>query len=193
MLSAILFAHLAAQQCRKTTTDIPEVWSLRSFRTINPMQIVYLFFHREEPCCVTTHWTQLTYRFHGRTVQPFLPSSARGCDEPTSRCQSRPSIGTLRADKPVIPGVSFIRWSTLFPHTSAGSLPHTFVFLFYRHSLYVNKKKPLYSCNAISSPAWPVCLTVKQGYWVVRQSNRNKQWYLTLARPWYFFRGLRPR
>lgn len=24
--------------------------------------------HREEPCCVATHWTQLTYRFHRRTV-----------------------------------------------------------------------------------------------------------------------------
>jgi len=193
MLSVILFVYLAAELCNNFYNSCTRGTEFKVLSYYKPYANSLEFSHREEPCCVTTHWTQLTYRFHGRTVQPFLPSSARGCDEPTSRCQSRPSIGTLRADKPVIPGVSFIRWSTLFPHTSAGSLPHTFVFLFYRHSLYVNKKKPLYSCNAISSPAWPVCLTVRQGYWVVRQSNRNKQWYLTLARPWYFFRGLRPR
>ena len=34
---------------------------------------------------------------------------APGCDEPTSRCQTIPSIWTLGEDQPVIPGVPFIR------------------------------------------------------------------------------------
>ena len=36
-------------------------------------------------------------------------SSAPGCDEPTSRCQTTPSIWTLGRHQPVIPGVPFIR------------------------------------------------------------------------------------
>ena len=35
-------------------------------------------------------------------------SDGPGCDEPTSRCQTIPSIWTLGNDQPVIPGVPFI-------------------------------------------------------------------------------------
>ena len=31
-------------------------------------------------------------RFNGRTAQPLEPTSAPGCDEPTSRCQTSPSM-----------------------------------------------------------------------------------------------------
>ena len=37
------------------------------------------------------------------------PAPAPGCDEPTSRCQTLPSMWTLGQDQPVIPGVPFIR------------------------------------------------------------------------------------
>jgi len=37
------------------------------------------------------------------------PPTAPGCDEPTSRCQTWPSIWTLGPDQPVIPGVPFVR------------------------------------------------------------------------------------
>jgi hypothetical protein len=47
--------------------------------------------------------------FNGRTDQPLGPDSAPGCDEPTSRCQTSPSLGALGGNKPVIPGVAFIR------------------------------------------------------------------------------------
>ena len=50
-----------------------------------------------------------TYHFNGRTAQPLGPTSAPGCDEPTSRCQTSPSIWTLGRDQPVIPRVAFIR------------------------------------------------------------------------------------
>ena len=52
---------------------------------------------------------QLEGRFNGRTAQPLEPSPAPGCDEPTSRCQTMPSIWTLGQDQPVIPEVPFIR------------------------------------------------------------------------------------
>ena len=32
------------------------------------------------------------YRFNGRTAQPLGPTTAPGCDEPTSRCQTTPSM-----------------------------------------------------------------------------------------------------
>ncbi len=62
-----------------------------------------------------TVWTQLAYRFNGRTAQPLGPNTAPGCDEPTSRCQTTPSMWTLGSDKPVIPGVAFIRWAMAIP------------------------------------------------------------------------------
>ena len=36
-------------------------------------------------------------------------NTAPGCDEPTSRCQTSPSMWTLGGDQPVIPRVTFIR------------------------------------------------------------------------------------
>ena len=44
-----------------------------------------------------------------RTAEPLGPSPAPGCDEPTSRCQTASSMWTLGRDKPVIPGVPFVR------------------------------------------------------------------------------------
>ena len=74
----------------------------------------------------TTFWTQLTYRFHGRTAQPLGPTPAPGCDEPTSRCQTSPSMWTLGGDQPVIPRVTFIRWATALPLGTVGSLRPAF-------------------------------------------------------------------
>ena len=65
------------------------------------------------------------------------PSSAPGCDEPTSRCQTSSSIWTLRGDQPVIPGVPFIRLAIALPFGTTGSL------------------------NPAFAPARPVCLTVR--------------------------------
>src|SRR4029078_3481507 len=70
---------------------------------------------------------QLAYRFHGRTAQPLGPSPAPGCDEPTSRCQTLPSMWTLGQDQPVLPGVAFIRYATPRPPGTVGSLGPTFV------------------------------------------------------------------
>ena len=55
------------------------------------------------------------------------PATAPGCDEPTSRCQTSPSMWTLGGDKPVIPRVTFVRWAMAFPFTTTGSLSPTFV------------------------------------------------------------------
>ena len=79
------------------------------------------------PNCLTTFWTQLTYRFHGRTAQPLERTTAPGCDEPTSRCQTSSSMWTLGGDQPVIPRVTFICWATSFPYSNVGSLRPTFV------------------------------------------------------------------
>ena len=45
------------------------------------------------------------------------PNTAPGCDEPTSRCQTSPSLWTLGGDQPVIPRVAFIRLAMAFPLT----------------------------------------------------------------------------
>ena len=62
-----------------------------------------------KPNCLTTFWTQLAYLFNRRTAGPLGPAPAPGWDEPTSRCQIAPSMWTIGRDKPVIPGVTFIR------------------------------------------------------------------------------------
>ena len=62
-----------------------------------------------KPNCLTTFWTQLTYHFNRRTAEPLEDASPPGCDEPTSRCQTAPSMWTIGRYKPVIPGVTFIR------------------------------------------------------------------------------------
>ncbi len=79
------------------------------------------------PNCLSTFWTQLTYRFNGRTAQPLGRTTAPGCDEPTSRCQTSPSMWTLGGDQPVIPRVTFICWTTIFPLSIVGSLRPTLV------------------------------------------------------------------
>ena len=87
-----------------------------------------------------TVWTQLAYRFKWRTAIPLGPAPAPGCDEPTSRCQTSPSMWALGGDQPVIPGVPFILWAMTLPHRITGSLWPTFV------------------------SAWLVCLTVRLAY-----------------------------
>ncbi len=62
-----------------------------------------------KPNCLTTFWTQLTYHFNRRTAGPLEGAPPPGCDEPTSRCQTAPSMWTIGGDKPVIPSVTFIR------------------------------------------------------------------------------------
>ena len=62
-----------------------------------------------KPNCLTTFWTQLTYHFNRRTAEPLEGAPPPGCDEPTSRCQTSPSIWALGGDQPVIPRVTFIR------------------------------------------------------------------------------------
>ena len=62
-----------------------------------------------KPNCLTTFWTQLTYHFKWRTAIPLEGAPPPGCDEPTSRCQTAPSMWTIGRYKPVIPGVTFIR------------------------------------------------------------------------------------
>ena len=47
----------------------------------------------------------------GEQPNPSGPNTAPGCDEPTSRCQTSPSMWTLGGDQPVIPRVTFIRLS----------------------------------------------------------------------------------
>ena len=45
----------------------------------------------------------------GGQPNPWDLLQAPGCDEPTSRCQTSPSLWTLGGDQPVIPRVAFIR------------------------------------------------------------------------------------
>ena len=58
----------------------------------------------------------------GGQPNPWDLLQAPGCDEPTSRCQTSPSMWTLGGDKPVIPGVPFIRWAMALPFSATGSL-----------------------------------------------------------------------
>src|ERR1044072_1295978 len=67
------------------------------------------------------------YRLNGKPPHPVEPPPPPGCDEPTSRCQTIPSIWTLGEDQPVIPRVPFIRSASARPQATAGSLPPTFV------------------------------------------------------------------
>ena len=108
-------------------TGTPAVCSSRSSRTKKESSQYSNAYTGYGPNCLTTFWTQLTYRFNGRTAQPLGPTSAPGCDEPTSRCQTSPSMWTLGGDQPVIPRVTFIRWATALPRRTVGSLKPTFV------------------------------------------------------------------
>ena len=50
--------------------------------------------------------------FNGRTAQPLGPSPAPGCDEPTSRCRTSPSMWALGGDSLLSPEylLSYERW-----------------------------------------------------------------------------------
>ena len=79
----------------------------------------------------------------GGQPNPWDLLQAPGCDEPTSRCQTSPSMWALGGDQPVIPGVPFILWAMTLPHRITGSLWPTFV------------------------SAWLVCLTVRLAYAII--------------------------
>ena len=109
-----------------TRTGTPLVYPSRSSRTKEGSFQCSSAYTGYGPNCLTTFWTQLTYRFHGRTAQPLGRATAPGCDEPTSRCQTFPSIWTLGENQPVIPRVTFIRWATALPRGTVGSLRPAF-------------------------------------------------------------------
>ena len=128
MLSAVIRSALGYPACPVgTRTGTPAVRPSRSSRTRERSSQYSNAYTGYGPNCLTTFWTQLTYRFNGRTAQPLGRTSAPGCDEPTSRCQTSPSMWTLGGDQPVIPRVTFIRWATTLPHGIVGSLRPTFV------------------------------------------------------------------
>ena len=108
-------------------TGTPAVRPPRSSRTKGRSPQCSNAYTGYGPNCLTTFWTQLMYRFHGRTAQPLGRPSAPGCDKPTSRCQTSPSMWTLGGDQPVIPRVTFIRWATALTHRTVGSLRPTLV------------------------------------------------------------------
>ena len=128
MLSAVIRSAHSYPACPVgTRTGTPSVRPSRSSRTRERSSQYSNAYTGYGPNCLTTFWTQLTYRFNGRTAQPLGRTSAPGCDEPTSRCQTSPSMWTLGGDQPVIPRVTFIRWATTLPHGIVGSLRPTFV------------------------------------------------------------------
>ena len=160
-------------------TGTPAVRPSRSSRTKERSSQYSNAYTGYGPNCLTTFWTQLACRFHGRTAQPLGRTTAPGCDEPTSRCQTSPSMWTLGGDQPVIPRVTFIRWVTAFPHNTVRSLRPTFVSarlvglavkLPYAFTLYnrclTDLRKPLYASVTfweatapVKLPAWDCLLT----------------------------------
>ena len=128
MLSVVIYSTLDyPANSVGTKTGTSEVYSSRSSRTKEKSLQCSSAHTGYGPNCLSTFWTQLTYRFNGRTAQPLGRTTAPGCDEPTSRCQTSPSIWTLGGDQPVIPRVTFICWTTAFPLSTVGSLRPTFV------------------------------------------------------------------
>lgn len=127
MLSAVIHSALGYPAFPVgTRTGILVVRPSRSSRTMEGSSQRSTAYTGYGPNCLTTFWTQLTYRFHGRTAQPLGRTTAPGCDEPTSRCQTFPSMWTLGEDQPVIPRVTFIRWATALPLGTVGSLRPAF-------------------------------------------------------------------
>ena len=110
-----------------TITGTPEVRPSQSSHTRERSSQCSNAHTRYGPNCLTTFWTQLTYRFNGRTTQPLEHTTAPGGEEPTSRCQTFPSMWALGKDQPVIPRATFIRWATTLPLGIVGSLRLTFV------------------------------------------------------------------
>ena len=173
MLSAVIHSALGFPASTVgTITGTLAVRSSRSSRTREDSSQYSCAYTGYGPNCLTTFWTQLTYRFNGRTAQPLGRTSAPGCDEPTSRCQTSPSMWTLGGDQPVIPRVTFIRWVTAFPLSTVGSLRPTFVFvrlvgltikLPYAFTLYdwfpTSLRKPLHASVTFWEATAPVKLT----------------------------------
>ena len=127
MLSAVIHSILSYPVFPVgTRAGTPEVCPFKSSRIMKDSFQCSYAYTGYGPNCLTTFWTQLTYRFNGRTAQPLGRATAPGCDEPTSRCQTFPSIWTLGEDQPVIPRVTFIRWATTFPLSIVGSLRPAF-------------------------------------------------------------------
>jgi len=93
-----------------TITGTPEVHPSQSSRTRERSSQCSNAHTGYGPNYVTTFWTQLTYRFNGRTAQPLEHTTAPGGE-----------------DQPVIPRVTFIRWATTLPLGTVGSLRPTFV------------------------------------------------------------------
>ena len=93
---------------------MPLVWQLIHHRYVHPGPLVL----RTAPFKYLPPATD-----KDRTVSRRSEPSS----EPTSRCQTSPSMWTLGGDKPVIPRVTFVRWAMAFPFNSTGSLSPTFV------------------------------------------------------------------
>ena len=99
----------ATGQCYWLTTRTPEVRPPRSSRTRGSLPQFptptedrdRTVSRRSEPSSRTA--------LNGEQPYPLGPAPAPGCDEPTSRCQTFPSMWTLGEDQPVIPGVPFVR------------------------------------------------------------------------------------
>jgi len=104
MLSAVIHSALGyPASTMGTITGTPEVRPSRSSRTRERSSQCSNACTGYGPNCLTTFWTQFTYRFNGQTTQPLERTTAPGGKEPTSRCQTFPSMWTLGEDQPVIP------------------------------------------------------------------------------------------
>ena len=102
MLSAVIRSALGYPAYTVgTITGTPAVRPSRSSRTEEGPSQCSNACTGYGPNCLTTFWTQLTYRFNGRTAQPLARTTAPGGEEPTSRCQTFPSMWTLGEDQPV--------------------------------------------------------------------------------------------
>jgi len=109
------------------TTGTPEVRPLRSSRTrSSSSQNSTPTIDRDRTVSRRSEPSSRTALI-GEQPKPLGRTTAPGCDEPTSRCQTGPSMWTLGPDKPVIPGVAFIRWALTIPQCVRGSLSPTFV------------------------------------------------------------------
>ena len=173
MLSAVIHSvHSYPAFTIGMITGTLAVRSSRSSRTKEESSQYSNAYTGYGPNCLTTFWTQLAYRFHGRTAQHLGRATAPGCDEPTSRCQTSPSMWTLGGDQPVIPRVTFIRWVTALPLGTVRSLRPTFVpvrlvgltvklpFAFALYNRFLTDlRKPLYASVTFWEATAPVKLT----------------------------------
>lgn len=96
------------QLCRTSSRQKTSKWN-QSPSVLSSMAVqTHRELHRIKPilyhvllpinAVLFTFWTQLTYHFNRRTAEPLGPSPAPGCDEPTSRCRTSPSMWALGGD-----------------------------------------------------------------------------------------------